>query len=121
MEIGGCMKKISLNKTYKVENASNCVMNEYDFRDKDIDFCVGFVKGRYPEKDFCVNEGGKELVYVLRGSGELVFENKIIKFKQGDAILIDKGGKYYWGGCTDCDISISCAPAWSPEQHKLTK
>lgn len=35
------------------------------------------------------------MIYVIEGHGEIHKENETITFKQGDAILIDKGEKYF--------------------------
>ncbi len=64
-----------------------------------------------------MNEECKELIYVIDGRGTLNKENETIKFKKGDAILINKGEKYYWDAL--CTIVMPCTPAWYPEQHKL--
>lgn len=94
-----------------------CSTMEYSFKDKAMDVGVATIKGRYPESGFCVNLKSKELVYVLEGSGEIIFEDKSIEFKSGDAILIDKNEKYYWN-TKFCKVSMTCTPAWSPEQYK---
>lgn len=71
-----------------------------------------------PEFGFCVNLVSKELIYVIEGSGRFCFEDKIVHFKKCDAVLIENNRKYCWD--TDyCKVSITCSPAWSPEQYKL--
>ncbi len=67
-----------------------------------------------------MNTACKELVYVLEGSGKLVFENKEIEFSVGDAILIDSNEKYYWD-TEYCKLTMACNPAWNVEQHKLVE
>ncbi len=57
--------------------------------------------------------------YVIEGYGEIHKENETITFKQGDAILIDKGEKYFW--IANCKIAMSCSPAWTPHQHKIVQ
>lgn len=64
-----------------------------------------------------MNEECKELIYVIDGNGTLNKEKETIEFKKGDAILIDKGEKYYWNA--QCTIIMPCTPAWYPEQYKL--
>lgn len=46
------MKKISINKTVLNKNSDLCVVDEYDFEDKEIDFSVGKINGRYPDIGF---------------------------------------------------------------------
>ncbi len=60
------------------------------------------------------------MIYVLSGGGrELHFVNRVVEFKAGDAILIDKGEKYFW--VAHCTVVMACSPAWRPEQHKIVK
>ena len=59
------------------------------------------------------------MIYVISGSGKIITERKIITFKQGDAILIDKGEKYRWDA--ECTVVMACSPAWTPEQHKIVE
>ena len=60
----------------------------------------------------------KELIYVIEGKGTLNFENKRIEFSKGDSILIEPNEKYYYD-TNYCIVSMTCTPAWLPEQHKL--
>ncbi len=113
------MKKVALEETQEFKNSDLCIATEYDFGDKDIDIATAEIKGRYPEDCYCVNAEVKEMIYVISGGGKIYKENEIISFKAGDAILIDKGEKYYW--VADCKVAMACSPAWQPEQHKLVK
>lgn len=101
-------------------NSDKCKTIEYSFGDKDIDLGLAVITGRYPDRGFCVNLVSKELIYVIEGSGELVFLDEVIKFKEGDAILIENNRKYYWN-TNYCKVSMSCSPAWSLEQHKIVE
>lgn len=114
------MKIIKYDEAERGANSDKCKTLEYSFGDTDIDIGVAIITGRYPEEGYCMNTKCKELIYVIDGEGELNFENKAIKFSKDDAILIDKNKKYYWN--TDyCKVSMTCTPAWTPEQHKLVK
>lgn len=113
------MKKIALEQTQEYKNSELCIATEYNFKDKDIDISTAEIKGRYPENGYCVNTEVKEMIYVISGSGKIITESKIITFKQGDAILIDKGEKYRWDA--ECTVVMACSPAWTPEQHKVVK
>lgn len=55
---------------------------------------------------------------MLEGSGSLCFEDAVMDFKQGDAVLIENGRKYYWNA-NDCKVAISSCPAWTTEQYKV--
>ena len=43
---------------------------------------------------------------------------KKIEFSEGDSILIEPNEKYYYD-TEYCVISMTCTPAWLPDQHKL--
>lgn len=111
------MKITRETEAIKFENSSICKGIEYPFGDKDINFAIAIINGRYPQKGYCTNEECKELVYVLEGKGKLNKIDEIIEFKKGDTILIDKKEIYYWDG--KFKIAMPCTPAWYPEQHKI--
>ena len=94
------------NKTY-----------EYNIEDKDINYCIVNINGRFPSKyKWAINRRCKEMAHVLRGSGILVVENKEYHLEQDDVVLIDVNEKYYWEGIFR--LGIPCSPAWYPEQHE---
>lgn len=99
---------------------NNCQTIEYKFHDKDIDLGIATITGRYPEAGFCVNTISKELIYVIDGNGKLYFEEGVVSFQKGDAMLINANEKYYWDS-SYCVISLSCTPAWNEKQYKLVK
>ena len=94
------------NKTY-----------EYNIEDKDINYCIVDINGRFPKEKFAINHKCKEMAHVLSGFGVLVVEGKEYQLKQDDVVLIDVGEKYYWEG--KMRLGIPCAPAWYPEQHEV--
>ena len=111
------MKQITKSETYKYKNSDKCIADIFELGDKDIDFSTAIIRGRYPETGYCVNENVKELIFVLAGRGVLISKTQKIKFKKGDAILVDKNEPYYWQA--HCRVAMVCTPAWTPEQHKL--
>lgn len=113
------MKIVKLEQAQELKNSDTSKLLEYsiDLEDKDIDFCINTINGRYPEKGYCTNEKCKELCYVLEGKGTINKKEEVIKFNKGDVILIDKEEIYYWNG--DCKIIMICTPAWYKEQCKL--
>ncbi|MCK5084237.1 MAG: cupin domain-containing protein [Candidatus Pacebacteria bacterium] len=113
------MKIIHKNQAEIHENSDVCSAIEYPSDDKDINGAVIELSGRYPDKGRTVNLECKEMAYIIKGSGELVIEDKEIKLDEGDLILIDKGEKYFWNG--NLTMFISCMPAWYHEQHKKVK
>lgn len=98
------------------KNSDSCIAYEYPIKDPDINAAVIKLSGRYPDKGRTVNTECKELVYVIEGSGKLVVEGSEFDLRQGDALLIDKGERFYWEG--NMTLFMPCTPAWSPEQHK---
>ncbi len=78
------------------------------------------VSGRYPEKGRVVNDECLELVYVIRGDAMIsVGVNDPGELAGGDVILVEKGEEYFWDG--ECELVISSAPAWYPEQHRMVE
>lgn len=110
------MKLIRENQTSIHKNSNNCIATEYPINDKDIDISIVRIKGRYPNRNRVVNRKCKELIYIMKGSGEISIEEKKITLKKGDTILIEPGEKYYWKG--NMTLIVSCSPAWYPEQHE---
>ena len=113
------MKIVQSDRAKIVVNSDTSKLSEYsiELNDKDVDFCINTISGRYPEKGYCTNEKCKEICYVLEGNGTINKKEEKIQFNQGDAILIDKDEVYYWDG--NCKIIMICTPAWYKEQCKL--
>lgn len=111
------MKLVKLEQAQEFSNSDKCKGLEYPLEDKDINFSIATIQGRYPDSSYCMNEACKELIYVIEGNGSLNKKDEKIEFKKGDAILIEKGEAYFWDA--HCTIAMPCTPAWYPEQHKL--
>ena len=94
------------NKTY-----------EYNIEDKDINYCVVDIDGRFPKEKWAVNHKCKEMAHILSGSGILVVGNKEYQLKKDDVVLVNMNEKYYWQG--KMRLGVSCTPAWYPEQHEV--
>jgi mannose-6-phosphate isomerase-like protein (cupin superfamily) len=110
------MKIIHKNQTKIFKNSDSCTAIDYWTGDKDINGAVLEVSGRYPDKNRVMNLECKEMVYVIKGSGKIVVEDKEIKLGEGDLVLIDKGERYFWEG--NLTMFGACAPAWRHEQYK---
>ena len=113
------MKVVKKNEAKNIRNSDTSKLLEYSIglKDKDIDFCINTISGRYPKIGYCTNEKCKEICYVLEGKGTLNKEDEMVNFEAGDVILIDKNEIYYWNG--DCEIIMICTPAWYKEQCKF--
>jgi len=114
------MKYVPKSKAQKFANSPTCTVYEYPMDDPDINGAVGIINGRYPDKNFVVNEKCKEIIYVISGSGSLTTEEKTVKLAEGDVALIPPGEQYYFEG-KELIIFMPCHPAWYPEQHKEVK
>lgn len=112
------MEVIKSKEAIKKENSIDCINKEYSFKDKDIDLCISKINGRYPDSGYCLNKISKELVYIISGSGKLVFNDKIVEYKKGDSILIDTNEKYYWD-TKSSEVVITCTPAWNVNQYEV--
>lgn len=107
-------KKDSVN--YKNDDIS---FLEYPLNDKNIDVSIVTLDGRFPKKDWSVNQKSKELFFILDGLAELTINNKNISFSKGDVVIIDPLEKYFWTG--KATFLISCTPPWTSEQTKVVK
>lgn len=113
------MKIVKKEEAEILKNSDTSSLLEYSIalNDKDIDFCINTINGRYPKKGYCSNQECKEICYILDGEGTINKKNETNSFKQGDVILIDKKEIYYWDG--NFKAILVCTPAWNKEQCKL--
>ena len=114
------MKIVKNEEADKIINSKTSELLEYSIKlnEKDLDFCINTITGRYPEKGFCSNLECQELCFVLEGEGTFnKKDNEPVQFKKGDIIYIDKKEIYYWNG--NFKVSMVCTPAWTKEQCKL--
>lgn len=92
-------------------------MTDYPFENKNIDFAIAEIKGRYPETGYCMNAECDEVLYVLEGDITLTKKDKEpINLSPRDAVLLEKGELYFWEG--NCKMTISCSPSWNFEQYR---
>ncbi len=105
------MKIVKKEEAEKVTNSTTSQLLEYSkkLQDKDVDFCINTIQGRYPKQGYCTNLKCKEICYILEGTGTIHKKNETIEFFKGDVILIDKEEIYFWEG--DCQIIMICNPA----------
>jgi len=111
------MKISYKNQTIERKNSDVCVVTEYPMMDKDFDFAVVNVSGRYPNRKYAMNTKCKEIVYVQNGTGKVVVNTTEYLLNVGDVVLIEAGEKFYWEG--NLALCISCNPAFNIEQHQV--
>ena len=113
------MKIVKKEEAQKVINSTTSQLLEYSgkLQDKELDFCINTIQGRYPQKGYATNLACKEICYILEGKGKIHKKGEEIEFCKGDVILIDKEEIYFWEG--DCQIIMICNPAWYKEQCRI--
>jgi mannose-6-phosphate isomerase-like protein (cupin superfamily) len=100
----------------KIQNGA-CTVFEYGLdTDNKIDTAYIELRGRYPENQRATNLLCKEIVYIQNGHGMICINGISTELNKGDVILIEPGEGFYWEGTLD--MVVSCAPAWTEEQHK---
>ena len=105
-------------KYFKYANTSSVLEYSIELDEKNLDFCINTITGRYPSKGYCSNLECEELCYILDGDGTIYKkDDESINFRSGDIIFINKKDIYYWNG--NFKLAIVCTPAWSKEQCKL--
>ncbi len=86
-------------KKFKYANTSSVLEYSIDLNEKNLDFCINEINGRYPEKGYCSNLECEELCHILEGNGTIYKrDNELFRFKKGDIIFIHKKDIYYWEG-----------------------
>jgi mannose-6-phosphate isomerase-like protein (cupin superfamily) len=111
------MKMVHKINSVTHQHSEYFIAREYPMEDKDINLAVVNISKRQPEKGYFVNEVCKELVLISKGEGSITFKDGMAtELKEGDSILIEPNEMYFWEG--DFSLTISCTPAWYPEQHK---
>jgi len=113
------MKFVKREEAEEIVNGKTSCLLEYSKKlgDKDLDFCINTISGRYPKAGYCSNLQCKEMAYILEETGAIHKKDKTVNFKQGDVILIEKEEVYFWEG--NCRIIMVCSPAWYKEQCKI--
>ena len=110
------MKFIKKKQAKKVKNSKHCWVFEYPLGDRDINGAFVKLTGREPDEGRVVNLKCKELAYIIDGKGKVTIDNKEIKLKAGDMVLIEPGEKFFWEG--RMTMFLPCTPAWQLKQYK---
>jgi len=109
------MKKCPIKNSIEIKNDNNCIVFEFPMEDKDMNFSIAKITGRYPEHGRVTNIQCKEIVYVQAGAGKIVVDDIEHALSVGDVILISPNERFYWDG--NMTIHVACTPAFFPEQH----
>ena len=72
------MKIVKIEQAQMLKNSDTSKLLEYsiELNDKEIDFCINTINGRYPEKGYCTNKECKEICYILEGNGKINKQNE---------------------------------------------
>ena len=83
-------------KKFKYADTSSVLEYSIDLNEKNLDFCINEINGRYPGKGYCSNLECEELCYILEGNGTIYKrDGEWFRFKKGDIIFIHKKDIYY--------------------------
>ena len=118
------MKIIHFNQAEHIKVAEKSTAHEYGVGESAIDSAFIEIDGAYPDNGkFAVNSVSKEILFVIAGAGVFEVKNKtgdidVYEFGQHDVIFVDIGDIYRFNA-QKAAFCVSCAPAWSPEQHQF--
>lgn len=111
------MYLVKKSQTNRLKTTNATTILEYLMEEDGVSGAVAKIHGNYPEKGFAVNEVCKELVYILRGSGQIVTESEQRAFETGDVIFINRRERFRWEG--DFSMFMVTTPKFDPNQHKI--
>ena len=82
------MRLVKRENAEVIKNSDTSSLLEYStqLNDKEIDFAINSVHGRYPETGYCSNKKCKELAYILEGTGKICKRKEEFSFQEGDYI-----------------------------------
>jgi hypothetical protein len=88
---------------------------EYDMPDTALGGALADIHGHYPEHGFVMNREVNQLVYVVRGSGEIVTFAGSHTLAEGDMLLLKPMEAFAWSG--HMRLLLANAPKFTPEQY----
>ena len=109
------MRLVKSSSAIKRNNSDLCKVTEYHIGDKEIDFAIVELSGRYPDVGLVTNQVSKEIVYIQQGQGKIVVDGVEWGLEAGDAVLVDAEEKFFWEG--NMVLHIVCTPPFTVEQH----
>lgn len=102
-------------------NSESCSGRSFVADEQTLDMAEININGRYPETGWAKNERVGEMVYVLRGMGQLAIRDaEPIELKVGDVVSVSVGQEFSWTG-NNLTILMACSPAFSSEQYTVTE
>jgi len=103
----------------KKQIAPDCIVQEYSLDNKNLDFALAEINGRFPESGKTTNKVCQEIYYIISGTGTLYIDDKEIELNKGDVYLIGAEKKYHVTG-ENLNIALATSPAWYPEQQEFS-
>ena len=79
----------------KINHMSTCTTQEFKFKNKNLNFALARINGRYPEVGQALNLKCDMVYYCLAGQGTVSLTGRKKKIKPGQALLVGKNKKYY--------------------------
>ena len=58
-------------KKFRYADTSSVLEYSINLNEKNLDFCINEINGRYPEKGYCSNLECEELCHILEGNGTI--------------------------------------------------
>lgn len=113
------MKIIRKDESVPFKNSESCEVFEYGLQDGAGGIAVAEIRGRYPESGYVINDGCKEIAYILSGTGRIGWRRGEAELAPGDAVLIREGEEYFWEG--SLSIVLTSFPAWDAKQCRHLK
>ncbi|MEA2004077.1 MAG: cupin domain-containing protein [archaeon] len=99
--------------------APGCTVWEYPLDNKNLDFALTKINGRFPESGKTMNKVCQEIYYIISGAGTLYIDNEEIELNEGDVYLIEAEKKYHLIG-ENLVMALPTSPAWYPEQQEFS-
>jgi len=104
----------------KINHMSTCTTQEFKFKNKNLNFALARINGRYPEVGQALNLKCDMVYYCLAGQGTVSLTGRKKKIKPGQALLVGKNKKYYVIGKKLAVLIIS-NPVWDKRQYRTIK
>lgn len=105
------------SESQKKKNNQSCLVFEYPLPSKKLGFATALINGRYPKKGKVRNLKSEEVIYVLKGSGEIYTTRGNRKVKRGDVYYLKAKESYAIKG-KNLEVIIFNAPPFKKEEQE---